>query len=74
MDLIVRINRFDNTLEQEIERIILDHDFDRRGSIPYVEYIGYGEYYLMVDDYEDAYIFTDILDNEGINYSLTEEY
>ncbi len=72
--LVVRINRFNNNNEQVIDRIIIDHDFDILGSIPYVESMGNGEYYMAIEHDDEAYIFTDLLDDAGINYSITEEY
>ena len=55
-----------------VEDIITDHQFDVRGSIPYVESIGNSEFYILVHTYEDSYIFTDILDDFGINYVAEE--
>jgi|TARA_R100000951_G_scaffold54291_1_gene45684 MinD superfamily P-loop ATPase len=68
------VNTFDNNNHREIENVIEDHDFDMFGSIPYVEIIKDGDYYILADSYEDVYIFSDILDHLGINYTLREVY
>ena len=71
MNLIVRVNGFGSDV-RVVEDIITDHQFDVWGSIPYVESIGNSEFYILVHTYEDSYIFTDILDDFGINYVAEE--
>ena len=55
----------------EVLEIIEENRFDDWGSIPYVEEISRGEYYIVADSYDVVTIFTDLVDDLGLNYKLS---